>query len=178
MTVDPADAALAEAVAHRAARAGAEPLTAEQLADEVGTSLAVVEAIVREGLLNPVDVDPPRFDPEDADTVRAGLRLLEAGLPLGELLDLAGRADTALRELADHAVDVFLAFVRDPVRATADGDDAAARLVDAFDQMLPAASRLVANHFRGLVLATAQRRAVEEGVVGGEADGPAGRSQA
>lgn len=169
MSLDGADAALVAAVAQRATRVGSTPLSLEELADAVGTSVPVVEAIVREGLLTPVEDDPPRFDPEDVDTVQAGLRLLEAGLPLGELLDLAGRADAALRGLAAHAVDVFLAFVRDPVQAASEGEEAAAaRLLDAFDTMLPAASGLVGNHFRSLVLAEAQQRAEQES---GDEDG-------
>jgi menaquinone-specific isochorismate synthase len=48
-----------------------------------------------------------------------GLTLLDAGLPLGELLDLGRRTDEAVRSVADHAVEAFLRFVRDPVRGTA-----------------------------------------------------------
>jgi hypothetical protein len=143
-------------------------LTAQDLADQVGLPLAVVEAVAREGLLHPVpNADPPRYTRDDVTVLRAGTILLEAGLPLGELLDLARRADQALRELADHAVEVFLHFVRDPARArTDDPDGAADEVVAAFRGMLPAASDLVGAHF-GRLLVTAARARVEAEAVDG-----------
>lgn len=155
MSLDAPDEALVQAMD----TPSSGPLTAEELARSAATSVAVIDAIVREGLLHPVTVDPTRFDAGDLATVRAGVALIDAGLPLGELLDLAGRADRALRDLATHAVDVFLAFVRDPARATADDEAAAARLLHAYNTMLPAAAELVGGHFRGLVLEEARRRA-------------------
>lgn len=127
-------------------------------------SVPVLEAIEREGLLAPPLADGERrYSPSDVETVRAGLALLEAGLPLGELLDLARRLDASLREVADHAVELFLRFVRDPVRGTATTDEeAATRLVEAFQRMLPAASDVVGQHFRRLVVAAARARIERE----------------
>lgn len=162
MTLEPADAALARAVSTPDQQPD-QPVTIPVLAELAGTSVAVVEAILREGLLAPVDADPPRFLPDDIATVQAGVTLLHAGLPLGELLDLAGRADEALRGLADHAVEVFLDFVRDPVRAAADDDaESTTRLLHAYTTMLPAAADLVGGHFRSLVLAAARDRVASE----------------
>ncbi len=97
-----------------------------------------------------------RFSRADAEAVRAGLALVDAGLPLGELLDLGRRTDVAVREVADHAVDAFLRFVRDPVRGTARDDaEATERLVTAYRVMLPATERLVAHHTRRRLLAAA-----------------------
>lgn len=144
---------------------GGELLTLEELAERVGLAVSVLEAIEREGLLvaRTTEGGERRYAPADADMVRDGLRLLEAGLPLGELLDLARRADEALREVADHAVDLFARFVRDPIRGQASSpEEAADALVTAFRTMLPATGTLVAHHFRRLVVARARERLTAE----------------
>ena len=169
MTADPVDAALIEALSTATGSTDADTaghaLTLEDLAERSGLPTTVVEAVAREGLLHPAPgTDPPRYSSDDLTVLRAGTTLLEAGLPLGELLDLARRTDQTLRELADHAVEVFLHFVRDPVRGTAeDPDEAADRLVAAFRAMLPATGELVGAHFRRLLVAAARARVEDQG---------------
>ena len=58
--------------------------------------------------------------------VRGALRLLEYGLPLGELLSLARDTDDAMVALAERAVELFDEHVRKPIRDTAGADGAAA----------------------------------------------------
>lgn len=72
-----------------------------------------------------------------------------------------------MREVAERAIDVFIRFVRDPIRAQSTSEDeASARLVEAFGAMLPATSKLVARHFEQVLLAVAQERI--EKVSGGD----------
>lgn len=162
--LDPADEALVEAVV--SSLPGDDPgasMTIEDLAAATGVSSTLLEAIDREGLLSPVIKDGQKlYTAQDAEIVRAGLSLLETGLPLSELLALAREHDAAMRQIAERAVDMFLNFVRDPIRASADGGDTGARLVEAFQKMLPATTQLVSSHFRSLVLHEAQRRIDEE----------------
>jgi DNA-binding transcriptional MerR regulator len=160
--VSPADSALAAALTGDSR--DPEELTLAQLAERTGVSVPILQALEREGLLVPrLADDEPRYTAADAEAVRAGMTLLETGVPLGELLDLARRHDEAMSAVAEHAVDLFVRFVRDPVRGTAaDEQEAAARLLAAFDDMLPAATTLVAHHFRRAVLAAAQARAEAE----------------
>ncbi len=160
---DPADQALAAAITTPLPDervAGVELVTLAELADRAGMPLAVLEAIEREGLLVPRVAEPePRYAARDVEVVQAGVDLLQAGLPLGELLDLARRFDTAMGEVADDAVELFARFVKDPVEGTAeDGAQAAEALVDRFQTMLPATSKLVAHRFHQLVLARARAR--------------------
>ena len=142
-------------------------LTMDELAAETGVSPALLEAIEREGLLQPrIHEGSAHYTASDAAAVKAGLALLEAGLPLSELLALARRHDEAMRGIADEAVEMFVRFVRDPVVDAAGSDEAAAeRLVTAFRQMLPATTSLVAHHFRRVLVAAAQARI--EGDTGG-----------
>ena len=171
---DEADEALVSAVTGSVpGGASGELLTVEQLAERTGVSAALLSAIEREGLISARMVDgEPRYTASDASAVTSGLSLLEAGLPLSELLDLARRHDEAMRSVAEQAVEMFITFVRDPIRASAGDDhDAAERLVEAFNKMLPATSALVANHFQRVLLKVAQDRIKSEGLeieIGGE----------
>ncbi|MGI8773400.1 MAG: MerR family transcriptional regulator [Actinomycetota bacterium] len=167
--LDAPDQALVAAVAETLP--GEEPradrfLTLGELAQETGVTGALLEAIEREGLLVPTEVDGERrYSTADVNVVGAGLQLLEAGLPLSELLALAREHDSAMREVARRAVDMFLNYVRDPIRAAGSSDEEAAeRLVGAFRKMLPATTSLVSNHFRRILLAEAQARIESEGV--------------
>jgi hypothetical protein len=159
--LDPADAALAAAVIAPADDLDA-PYDLAGLATEVGASVTLLESVARAGLLLPHHLDADgvaRYSAADADAVRAGLTLLDAGLPLAELLALAGPTDAAVRDVADRAVEAFLRFVRDPVLGTLGHDvDAGERLVTAYERMLPATERLVAHHLRRRLILTALER--------------------
>ena len=89
--------------------------------------------------------------------LRAGLRLLEAGFPLPDLLALARRHHDATRAIAGDAVEMFDEHVRRPLqRADLSDDEKAERLVDAFRTLLPTVTTLVAHHFRSVLLEVAQ----------------------
>lgn len=135
-------------------------LTLPELAESAGLSLPLLEAIAREGLLVPrTDEVVPRYQAGDAEAVKAGLDMVEAGLPLAELFEVARQADQAMRPVAETAVDTFVRFVSDPVEGTSRSpEEAEARLMEAFETMLPAAGRLVAHHFQRLLLEGARRR--------------------
>jgi hypothetical protein len=160
-----ADAALAAAVTPRADDTDA-PFDLEALAAEVGASVTLLESVARSGLLLPHHVDADgvaRYSAADAEAVRAGLALLDGGLPLAELLALAGPTDAAVADIAGRAVEAFLRFVRDPVLGTtADETEAAERLVTAYEQMLPATERLVAHHLRRRLILAALERLAEQ----------------
>jgi DNA-binding transcriptional MerR regulator len=162
--LDAADEALVEAVTGRGAGAAADEEAAEEffdldeLAARSGIPVALLQAIEREGLLV-----GRRHDGGDAYTgadvaiARSGLRLLELGLPLPEVLELARAHHERVRETAERAVELFDAHVRLPLRAEGlDEDQAAARLVEAFSTLLPATVDLVRHHFRRTLLAVAQ----------------------
>jgi len=159
--LDPADAALAAAVVARSDDLDA-PFDLPGLAAAVGASVPLLESVARAGLLLPHHVDADgtaRYSAADAKAVRAGLTLLDAGLPLAELLELAGPTDAAVRDVAERAVEAFMRFVRDPVLGTVRDDaEAGERLVMAYERMLPATEHLVAHHLRRrLILAALER---------------------
>jgi DNA-binding transcriptional MerR regulator len=181
--LDQADQALVVALARGAGeRTGATDgpedfLTLDELAERTGVPRALLVAVEREGLLQPRRLDgEPRYTQADVEMVSAGLRLLEHGLPLAELLDLARRHHDAMRAVAEQAVAVFDDHVRQPLRqAGGSGEEAAAKLVEAFIALLPATTTLVANHFRRTLLAVAQEH-IEK--VGDRAEVEATRAEA
>ena len=158
--LDPADADLAVAIA--AARGEAqqdELLTLDGFASRSGVPASLIQAVEREGIELGRTVDGEvRYTAADIDMVRGALRLLEYGLPLGELLSLARDTNDAMVALAGRAVELFDEHVRKPIRDTAGAEGAAAQLVEAFDALLPAVTNLVANHFRRVLLAEAEER--------------------
>lgn len=153
--LDPWDRALLEAL-HPAT----DLVTLDELAVRTKIPPTLLEVVVREGFLKPVSSVPePLFDPGDVEPIKAGLSLVEAGLPLGELLDLARKMDAAMQPVVDQTIDLFVRFIRDSVEANAGSDEEAARrLVEAFSAMLPATGRIVDHHFRSLVLEGARQR--------------------
>ena len=161
--LDRADEPLAAAVVgadeDSGADAGAEEfLTLDELAARSGVPQPLIESIVHEGLLVPRRHEgDARFTTADVDIVAAGLRLLETGLPMPELLALARRHHEATRETAEDAVAMFDTYVREPLRAANLSDDERAeRLVEAFRVLLPSVTALVAHHFRRVLLEVAQ----------------------
>jgi DNA-binding transcriptional MerR regulator len=164
--LDAADEALVTAVASDEDDA---LFTLEELAERTRIPLGLLQAVVKEGLLVPRRArGADRFTSADVAAGAAGLRLLEAGLPLPEILDLARRHHEAMRQVAERAVELFDLHVRHPLRASGLPDDeAAARLVEAFTTLLPATTELVTHHFQRTLLNVAQEH-IER--VGGDAE--------
>jgi hypothetical protein len=155
MTLDPWDMALRDALLP-----SGELVSLEELAERTGLPPTLLEVVVREGFLKPARSEPaPMFDPADVAPIKSGMTLVESGLPLGDLLDLARRMDSAMQPIAEQAIEMFSRFVRDSVEVNSDSDEEAAQqLVKAFSEMLPAASKMVEHHFRALLLEGAKRR--------------------
>ena len=160
--LDAADEALVAAVRARAEDGTAggpdEWLTLEDLAARSGIPLPLLQAVEREGLLVPRHRGGgPGYSIADVHAAQAALRLLRHGLPLPELLELARAHGAAVRATTQRAVALFDAHVRLPLREQdLDDDEAAARLVAAFDEILPATIEVVAHHFGRTLLAVAE----------------------
>jgi DNA-binding transcriptional MerR regulator len=159
--LDRADEPLAAAVVGAADDGSPAPeefISIEELAARSGVPQALIESVVQEGLLVPRRHEgDTRFTAADVDIVAAGLRLLETGLPMPELLALARRHHAATRDTAEAAVEMFDTYVRQPLRAADLSDEQRAdKLVEAFRVLLPSVTALVAHHFRRVLLEVAQ----------------------
>ncbi|MDQ1393692.1 MAG: hypothetical protein QOF30_2669 [Acidimicrobiaceae bacterium] len=145
-----------------------EWLTIAELAERSGIPRVVLDAVVREGLLVPHRVSgEDRYSQADVTAAAAGLRLLQHGLPLPELLELARLHTVAMRETAERAVDLFDRYVRQTLRSEGVSEDVAAeRLVSAFEEILPATLTIVSHHFRRTLLSVAQEHIERVGTDG------------
>ena len=134
-----------------------ELMSLDAFASASGVPASLIQAVEREGIRIGTEVDGQTgYTSGDIEVVRTALRLLEFGLPLGDLLALARDADEAMRGLADRAVELFDEHVRKPIRDTApDPDGGSARMVEAFQELLPAVTLLVSHHFRRVLLEVA-----------------------
>ena len=143
----------------RAAPATPTLLDLDELAARVGIPAPLLDAVAREGLVVPQHRDGREgYTDEDADVLRSGLRLLEAGFPLPDLLALGEAAPRR------HA--------RDRQRRGRDVRRARAAAVAGVDRSpttrrpsawstrsarcCPTVTTLVAHHFRSLLLEVAQ----------------------
>ncbi len=133
-------------------RVGARALTREELAAESGMPEVMILAAERAGLFEPVVVDGvPHFVEADLGMARAGLLLLEAGIPLQELLDLAARHAKDVQASSDAAIDLFDASIR---KSGTDDED----VTRIFKELLPQVTRLVALHFQRTLVGRALGR--------------------
>jgi DNA-binding transcriptional MerR regulator len=164
--IHPADAALVAAVASAGGGSTSDrperALSLEEVGAEAGVPLTLLESLVTEGLLVPRNPGADRpFTDADVQAVRAGLVLLDAGVPLSDLLALGHRYTEVVKEIADQAVALFDEHVRQPSRDKDEPPIARDRVLEAFNQLLPAASALVRHNFERELLAAAHRR-IEE----------------
>ena len=136
-----------------------ELFTIEALALRTGVPLPLLRAVESEGLLVPRRVGTEeRYTAEDVDAARAGLALLEWGVPLSSLLELGRRHHAATESIAREAVDLFSVHIRGSLREQGAGEDDAARtarLVEAYAELLPAVTTLVGHHFTRTLLKAA-----------------------
>jgi len=152
----PIDAALATAVTGE----GEKKLSLEEVAAESGVPLDLVESLVAEGLLLPLSPDTDRqYTEADVSAVRAGMALIEAGVPLPRLLGLGRRYAGAVDGIAEEAVTLFDEYVRRPTQDK--GGQSVDLLLEAFNRLLPAASALARHSFERAILTEARRR-IEE----------------
>jgi len=135
-------------------------MTLEELAVATGVPLALLKAVEAEGLLIPRRIGgQDRYTEADVEAARAGLLLLEWGIPLSALLDLARRHHEATEAVAHEAVSMFSTHVRGPLRRAqpplgdapppvGPGDEPhIERLLQAYSELLPAVNTLVGHHF-------------------------------
>lgn len=155
------DEALVEAVT---APAPPTTLSVEELAEQSGIAVPLLRNLEAAGLLVPEgdgdgDPDSPRFPAEDVEALAAGLKLLEAGVPLPALLELATAHAEATETTARGAVELFDRHVRKRIQAERmNSDDAEGELLRVFNELLEASGLLVRHHFQRTLLRAARER--------------------
>ncbi len=136
-------------------QSGERALTRAQLAALSGVPEPLLASLEAAGLLEPVTVDgEARYGEADLQMARAGLAILQAGFPLQELLRVAIQHAKQTRQSVDNAIALFDRYVRKAGKSASAVQDVA----DAFRDLLPAATTLVALHFQRTLLNRALER--------------------
>lgn len=153
------DEALVEAVTRGSAP---RTLTLDELTDASGIAAPLVQSLVQAGLLVPAEQGPDgddRYPAEDLQALAAGLRIVQAGIPLPALLELGAAHARAVEQTARGAVELFDEHVRKPLLTTEGDPEVAEReLVRQFGELLDASGLLVRHHFERSLLRVARER--------------------
>jgi len=146
---DPLVAALVQA------QLGERTYTRAELAREAGIPEPLVQAAQSAGLVAPMRVGgEERYSDADLGMARAAFSILQAGLPLDELLSIAVDHARGVQAVAERAIDLFDRFVRRGGEAAGQSD----AITAAFQALLPTVTRLVALHFQRTLVSRALAR--------------------
>jgi len=140
--------------------ARARRLTRSEVAGQAEVPEGLVALLCDNGLLETTLVDGEQlFDQGAVSMVRAGLAVSAAGVPLDELVNLAVDHAGNVDEIVRRAVALFEDHVDDDDDDAGDaGDD---DLVEVVHALLPAVTRLVAQHFHRSLVSRALERVAD-----------------
>ncbi len=139
---------------------GERTFSRAELAAEAGIPEALIGAAETAGLVHPLQIEgEERFSAADREMARSALRILDAGFPLNELLALAVQHARSVQEISDRAIDLFDDHVRKKAAQREDAD----QVTEAFRDLLPELTRLVALHFQRTVVSRALQRLARRG---------------
>ncbi|MDH3498908.1 MAG: MerR family transcriptional regulator [Acidimicrobiia bacterium] len=132
---------------------GIRTLSMSELSESSGVPEPLIGVAVTAGLLDSIGIDDePRFSEDAIPMLSAAASLLDAGIPLQLLTDLAVRHAQNVTSVVEGAIELF----RDHVRP-AQGDDTG-DLTELFQVLLSQATRLVAQHFQQTLVSRALER--------------------
>ncbi|SRR5581483_3907185 len=153
--LEPSDEALVAAITRPPAP---ETLTLEELAARSGVAVPLLRTLEQAGLIVALSEDgEPRYPAADLEALAAGMKLLEAGIPLGALMELGREHAEAVERTSRRAVELFDRHVRERIQG--EGRDAGAaerELLNRFTELLDASGTLVRHHFQRSLLRAAR----------------------
>ena len=135
-----------------------EVLTLRQLAHRTRVPAAMLRSLEASGVLRPRRFgDECRYTSSDVRAVRMLMSLIGGGVPLEEFMRVARVQLAAAEEVASGAVELFMRYVGEPLRASGVPEkDEAERLMASFRLMLHAATTLMTYNFQRMVLNAVQ----------------------
>ena len=132
------------------------------LARELGIPRDIVTAIEKAGLVE-ADEGADRlrgYSALDLRVARTAVKLLRRGFPVTRLVRLGVRHDRAVRKTVDEAIDLFDEHVRKSRKGPEADPEAVAQ---AFRELLPAVTTLIAHHFERTLVNRALKRLKKSG---------------
>jgi DNA-binding transcriptional MerR regulator len=133
---------------------GQRTYTREELAERSGFPPFLLDSLEQLAVLEPQAGDG-RYTAADLESLGAARALLEAGIPLADLLPLAQEHAAHVERIAERSVELFESHVRR--KGTPDAPDGEA-VAAAFRSLLPAVTALVALHFQRTLIRRARQR--------------------
>jgi DNA-binding transcriptional MerR regulator len=142
-----------------------ERLTLAQLAERTRVPPAMLRSLEASGVLRPRMTGAERwYTDADVRAVRMLLSLLGGGLPMEEFMRVAQLQIDSAQSVADGAVELFMTYVREPLRNSGlPQKEEAERMVASLRLMMHAATVLMTYNFQRMVLTAAQDAIEEEG---------------
>jgi len=137
--------------------------SAAELAQRLDLPRTLLASLEKTGLVDTeIGADSERryYSQADLEVARGAVKLLKYGFPITRLLALAVRHDRAARKTVDEAIDLFDAYVR---KASPRGDADPEAVAEAFRDLLPVVTALVAHHFQRVLVNRALKRLKKSG---------------
>ena len=134
----------------------------DELAQALGVPSALIRSVEETGLAEGLETPDGRrrYSEGDLTAARGAVRLLGYGFPLTRLLALAVRHDRAIRKTCDSAIDLFDDHVR---KKHGDTEANGEHVAQAFRELLPVVTAIVAHHFQRVLVNQAMRRLRKKG---------------
>ena len=130
-----------------------ESLSFDELVNQSGLGDEIVQMAIDAGLIRPLTTDANRFDVNTLSMLRAGVGLLNSGLPFDELVQLAVRHAQHVESVAEDAVALFAQHL------TEESDSSQTETVET---IVPLVTELVAQHFRQTLIEHVGRHLLDE----------------
>ena len=130
-----------------------ESLSFDELVNQSGLGDEIVQMAIDAGLIRPLTTDANRFDIDTLSMLKAGVGLLNSGLPFDELVQLAVRHAQHVESVAEDAVALFAQHL------TEESDSSQTETVET---IVPLVTELVAQHFRQTLIEHVGRHLLDE----------------
>ena len=130
-----------------------ESLSFDELVNQSGLGDEIVQMAIDAGLIRPLTTDANRFDVNTLSMLKAGVGLLNSGLPFDELVQLAVRHAQHVESVAEDAVALFVQHL------TEESDSSQTETVET---IVPLVTELVAQHFRQTLIEHVGRHLLDE----------------
>ena len=132
-------------------------LSFDELVAASGTNEEIVRLAVDAGLIRPLTDNDKQFGVSTLSMLKAGVELLDAGMPFDELIHLAVRHADHVESVAKDAVALFANHL---------GETSTSSQPKLVENVLPLVTELVAQHFRQALIDQVGHHLHEEGRFG------------
>jgi len=132
----------------------ADSLSLNELVVASGIDQEIVHLAVDAGLIRPLSTDGEQFGIATLSMLKAGVELLDAGVPFGELIHLAVRHADHVESVAKDAVALFAKHL---------DETSTSSQTQLVEDIVPLVTELVAQHFRQTLIEQVGRHLLDGG---------------